>query len=494
MTTIDLYRKHKAGEVSREKFLYEVRRDNNLPFITNLTSYDDAVKILKNKGIVTEVDTKEAKATEAVKAEVKAKTPSTAKPKTLHLDVAHPYEYRLGLQQELNTLGEYTDEAFEKAKIKVLKNLAKDANFYTTLLNAKTSPYTFKTPESQDKGAENKLRPDGRLKKELKKDEKANVKDNLGKKEAGKVKPKGVKVMPDKGVTGTQKTIKEGIDDRVKDAIKSGKLKPEEVKAAAEKAIKGDSSELAMLMAGFKLAENQVEEHHNDPNFPGGQNIYDLLDAVASDWGKEDLYQELEDTITSHTDRSGNITPEGMDEIRALLSNWDVLDDYDTFLDDNSSQPEADKKYSYVDKDDELPAIYRMAGSDEYGQAMQDAGMEEGLEKSDWTVGEEIIGGKKHYFLYNQKTGKRKGMYKSKEEAESNIKEGSFMGGADLGPSEDKHAKIKEALKKGLKELLDPKDIQAAKKTGAIVNIPSSDTQAQTQAKSAKLNYKTYGS
>jgi hypothetical protein len=26
-------------------------------------------------------------------------------------------------------------------------------------------------------------------------------------------------------------------------------------------------------------------------------------------------------------------TPEGMDEIRALLSNWDVLDDYDTFLD-----------------------------------------------------------------------------------------------------------------------------------------------------------------
>lgn len=212
MTTIDLYRKHKAGDISREKFLYEVRRDNNLPFITNLTSYDDAVKILKNKGIVTEVDTKEAKADEAVKAEVKPKAPTTKKPKTLHLDVAHPYEYRLGLQQELNTLGEYTDEAFKKVKIKVLKNLAKDANFYTTLLNAKTSPYTFKTPESQDKGAENKLRPDGRLKKELKKDEKANVKDNLGNKEAGTTKPKGIKVMPDKGVTGSSKTIKEGFE------------------------------------------------------------------------------------------------------------------------------------------------------------------------------------------------------------------------------------------------------------------------------------------
>lgn len=44
--------------------------------------------------------------------------------------------------------------------------------------------------------------------------------------------------------------------------------------------------------------------------------------------------------------------------------------------------------------------------------------------KSNWTVGEEIIGGEKHYFLYNQETGKRKGMYKSKEEAEQNINEG----------------------------------------------------------------------
>ena len=54
MRTIELYRKHKAGEVSREKFLYEVRRDNNLPWVTNVTSFDDAVKILKNKGIISE--------------------------------------------------------------------------------------------------------------------------------------------------------------------------------------------------------------------------------------------------------------------------------------------------------------------------------------------------------------------------------------------------------------------------------------------------------
>ena len=64
MTTIDLYKKHKAGEVSREKFLYEVRRDAQLPWIISVTSYDDAIKILKNKGIIRE-SVEETKAEEA---------------------------------------------------------------------------------------------------------------------------------------------------------------------------------------------------------------------------------------------------------------------------------------------------------------------------------------------------------------------------------------------------------------------------------------------
>ena len=147
MTTLELYRKHKSGGVSREKFLYEVRRDNNLPFITNLTSYTDAVQILKNKGIVTE-ETKESKADEAVKAEIKPKKATESKLKELHIDYANPYEYRHGLQHELNELGEYTDEALTKAKTTVLKNLAKDANFYSSLLNQEQSPYKFKTPET----------------------------------------------------------------------------------------------------------------------------------------------------------------------------------------------------------------------------------------------------------------------------------------------------------------------------------------------------------
>lgn len=381
MTTIDLYRKHKAGEISREKFLYEVRRDNNLPFITNLTSYDDAVKILKNRGIVTEVDTKEAKAAESVKAEVKPKAVKETK-KELNADQVHPYEYRLGLQCELDKLGDYSDESFEKAKATVLKNLNKDFNYYTNELNAKQSSFTFKTPESQDDKFLKKINSDGRMEIKGYKNEKANVKDNLGKKEEGKVKPKGVKVMPDKGVTGSSKTIKEGI-----------------------------------------------EEHHNDPNFPGGPAIHDMLDRIADDWGKDsDLYNELEDTIVGYADNNGNLTNIGKAEVKALLSNYDVLEDYGQFL---------DKKEPYTGKSDE----------DFYKDIQQQY---------------------QNYQKYN-------------------------MGEGANDSKKDKLSKIKETLKQGLKqEKLNQKDIELARATGDVVNIPFGDTAGVSAAKSAKINYKTY--
>ena len=365
MTTIDLYRKHKAGEISREKFLYEVRRNEQLPWITNLTSYDDAVKILKNKGVVTEAKIEEVfaltPAEESTLEKIVAKYIEDAddiskemdayyskgflgfsdmlqsnlkrdneytswtqrthdekqldkeigestlnedwgssdqatfnsaihkdlgnpekmpmpfdpkfeaavadavdfwwdewdeyredrdglidhakrayyrsyfpeefkgfmemfsetlnegkkadKPKketkTKTVDNVNPYEYRHGLTYELEQSDNYSADGLEKAIDKVLKNLTKDATFYSTLLNQKQSSFEFKPTQTDAKGMQ--ANADGTLKKGAGKLEKANVKDNLGKKEAGKSNPKGVKTMPDKGVTGTQKTIKEGL-------------------------------------------------------------------------------------------------------------------------------------------------------------------------------------------------------------------------------------------------------------------------------------------
>lgn len=618
MTISELYRKHKNNEVSREKFLYEVRRDNNLPFITNLTSYNDAVQILKNKSIINEVDTKEAKAAEAVKAEVKAKAPSTKKPKELHIDYVNPYEYRHGLTHELEQIGEYTDEALAKAKSTVLKNLAKDVNFYSTLLNQKQSHYEFKTPETDAPGMQAKA--DGHLKKEAKKDEKANVQDSLGKKEAGKKKPKGIKIMPDKGVTGSEKTIKEGFEvkqandqieisdesgdyagfvdngkasfsvyydevdtdindnnwkdilgpnhafvkiintiggdveaagDYIQITVDADKLLNSNIKeGAGDKANKYISVEIEgneqfpilnkTLISDYlksvidpeeiesvdsfmndeegfdesssyffdndeedpsekdvedwakqemsyylfskpdEFPGKEMNEHHNDPNFPGGKKIYAMLDKVADEWGKDsDLYSDLEDAITGWSDRNGELSPKGKIAIKALLSNWDILDDYEQFLDDTMEEgsfmgSEDTDNYSNVENQfNQLMSKY-----DWYYEMSDDPrAYDRGSAIDDQlrSLGKQI-GADKATALFN-----------AKAPSDRKVTSSFFMEG-----KEDKHAKLKELLKTKVKEAISAAELITAKQKGQIVKIPKSATTDIQAAERAKANYSIY--
>lgn len=78
--------------------------------------------------------------------------------------------------------------------------------------------------------------------------------------------------------------------------------------------------------------ESTVKEHHDDPNFPKVGGIIDLLDAVAEDWGEQDLYNDLEDTITAHS-IDGQLKEEGIKAIKDILTNWDVLEDYEYLVD-----------------------------------------------------------------------------------------------------------------------------------------------------------------
>lgn len=110
MTTIELYRKHKAGEVSREKFLYEVRRDSKLPWVTNTTSYDDAVKILKNKGVISEMDANVAT------------DPA--------VDVVNPYFLKRGVNKLLSKEEELTNDSYKNALNKAAKALKKDPHAF----------------------------------------------------------------------------------------------------------------------------------------------------------------------------------------------------------------------------------------------------------------------------------------------------------------------------------------------------------------------------
>ena len=125
MTTQDLYTKLVAGEITEQKFLYETRRDQNLPFVTSLNNFKDTVQILKNKGIISEKAAKEATGKQEV--EVIAKT----------IDMVNPYEYsrgmdiELGVENEAVGNSEITEDDVLKAQKKVLKNLTKDPNYYS---------------------------------------------------------------------------------------------------------------------------------------------------------------------------------------------------------------------------------------------------------------------------------------------------------------------------------------------------------------------------
>ena len=361
--------------------------------------------------------------------------------KELTLDNVNPYEYRHGLQHELGKDGEYTDEALEKAKTTVLKNLAKDVNFYSTLLNQKQSPYEFKATETDAPGMQ--ANADGTLKKGAGKLEKANVKDNLGKKEEGKTKPKGVKELPDKGVEGKEKIVKEGKEE-VNEEFKYFdnyeefentlfQLYPQ-VKADPEKYKKERNGEVS-YSDGYV---NWASWNPNRPNSPSG------LPPGAVNMDNKLSYSDLiyppgsrmdEDNMESNP-VNGNSSAEG--QFNDLMKNYDW---YYEMSDDN-------RKYDNgISVDQKLKALAKTIGAD-----------------------------------------KAVDLFNAKAPSDRKVTTSFFMEG-----KEDKHAKLKELLKAGLKkEIINPKDIQAAKTTGDVVNIPVQDTAAQTAAKNAKINFRTY--
>ena len=537
MTTKELYKKHKSGSMSNQKFLYEVRRDAHLPWINNLTSYEDAVKILKNKGIINEADGKKYGEVEII-----SKT----------IDMVNPYEYSKGMDYELGMATnpvrtDLTEEEVLLAQKKVLKNITKDANYYTRLYAGQKIDDTecYKEIEIEGKKLEPNLKAemkgrkaDGYLKKEAIKSPKSNVKVDLGKKEAGTKKPKGVSEFKDKGVTGSFKTIKEGIEEIIReklaqkkvnevtgkeakeiaqltgtrdsivqkfiddynlnaknlfnfiakgeekvkkdfatamlgkpgneyqgdfvgmfgesivneatdfnepwkyDFVKDGddciKVDPEtgtrskvhhsyckrtqneakvkeaagisqskkdkaraalsihlrsakeegdkdaekEVLDARDKIMKASSlKDIVNILDGYGYSvkeisdilgnikdEAKVNEHHNDPNFPVVNGLYDLLDVIVADWGKEDLYQEVEDVIVAYTEPDATtISKEAIKKIKDVLENYDVLEDYAELI-----SKIAVKEPGIAPRNNNLAPIDRMYNSDDYVQAQRD--------------------------------------------------------------------------------------------------------------------------
>lgn len=179
MTTISkLYQQLNEGVVTRENFMRRVRNEYS-HMVSPTNSFDDAIRILKNKGVLTE-----------------AHQLST----TQILDRLNPYAVKKGIEVEMAKCKGEID--LEKIREKVAKNLSKNHTYYEA--------DQFPNAKQIDKhDSKQEMRP---VKKELvDKDnamrkpkgyspDKANTK--ASKKENRKGKPKGVKLMKEDMANG----------------------------------------------------------------------------------------------------------------------------------------------------------------------------------------------------------------------------------------------------------------------------------------------------
>lgn len=201
------------GKMSMSNFMRSVRMQ--FPqHISPTTSYDDSVKILKGKRILSEAKKPEG---------VYGHNPNAENDTYRGIDHLNYYQVYHGIQYELAKMPEITDENYVKARKKVVDTILKDPDAYKQLQLA-----NFKAVKEMDEDLEmkdvkkNNLKDKPNEMKVVKKDEKGNTQDTLEKKEKKKAKNgKGLQHMTQtpKGkleafaTPGKEKTLKEGLNE-----------------------------------------------------------------------------------------------------------------------------------------------------------------------------------------------------------------------------------------------------------------------------------------
>ena len=247
MTIAKLYENHKNGKVSKQSFLNEARKDANLPWITNMTSYEDTVKILKNKGIISEAnltapgasgptgqkinmqgdayssnaetDNNELEEDEDTELEDAQSLNETHDLTTAQIiDRLNVYEFKRGVDYEMSKLKVLDNISYEKVREKVAKKMAKDplAYRYTQLANAKQIEKDDKRLSMKPVKGDNFVDKENEMKKiKGHADEKKNT--STPKTENKKGKPKGVKEM--KGSKKKPTGVKDVMKHETKETV-----------------------------------------------------------------------------------------------------------------------------------------------------------------------------------------------------------------------------------------------------------------------------------
>ena len=305
------------GRMTKANFMRNLRM--GFPqFVSSTMNYDDAVNTMKGKKILSEVKKPEG---------VYGHNPNAENDLYRGIDHVNYYQMYHGLQYELSLVPEITDEAYVKARKKVVDKILKDPDAYKDLQLA-----NFKAVKKMDKDLEMKeVKKDNLVDKPnemkvVKKDAEASantVKKDKKKKE--KLPEMPVAPKPQKGVEafptpGKEKTLNEsydgGPDDLKKMAIASDKLRsnPMTVRIAKHVANKATNKDELVQLA-TKLARQE--------GIKDSEQITHIIDLAASLLKKESiqtLKEHLLDELTvpnvehEHINVGSRVKKKGLDK------------------------------------------------------------------------------------------------------------------------------------------------------------------------------------
>lgn len=237
MTTQELYSKVKKGEITKEQFLFEVKRDPRFVSIIHVSNnFDDTVSILKNKGMITEseessqikhfnvigmmregLEKMKQPLNEAAKPAPYKQKLKGGKGDKLTPDDVNYYEFQKGWRHEL----EHTDDV-DKAKEIALDHLAEDPIYYTRLQMVEYQAKKQKRTDLPIEVTKKEVKDPNNQMEKVKKITNSNTgkvethkveepKKNVGNK---KEKPKSIKTKVMKGGPGNMvtKSLKEFLE------------------------------------------------------------------------------------------------------------------------------------------------------------------------------------------------------------------------------------------------------------------------------------------
>jgi hypothetical protein len=291
-TLQEKYNAIQEGKFSKENFLADARME--LPnLVTRFNGYDDAVQILKNRGMIQEARVEEARLTKNNLTDYRYKP-------TNEMD-KYPYEQILrGLRVELEAMevhGTPTAEEYAKALAKVSKNLAKDSIFYTNQL-AGVNPKVDLHDKMVDATAKNTVDTFNGMKKATLKE---GIK-NLIKKALMENEEDVYEMQGPKSDTEYKSELADYLDDNqiygYTDRIHDIMTGPDEADALErledylkEEGIYGYTRAIESIYADYPYDQhwmNQPDEEEDDISHPRG------YEEASDEESFEDLFEETE--------------------------------------------------------------------------------------------------------------------------------------------------------------------------------------------------------